>query len=140
MEKFSEYLDRKNASITNENDNDFDELDYTKEDIIDLLDEMSPEDINDLAYFIMDELYDEEDDDMDDMDDMDEDELSEIKYFDKKKRELNVAKKQDRSSRRKRARELKKYYKKNKSKIKVKASRYRKKIKRNPKIVTKHRN
>lgn len=153
---------------------DTDEL-ITKDDIIELLDELSEEDIDDLGNFILDEVYDDEDieevsvselaigdvivieDEELTIDTISETEINytstddegnsitdyieidEKKFFKKKKRDLNRAKKQDRTSRRKRARELKKYYKKNKSKIKVKAARYRKKTKRNPNLVRTHR-
>lgn len=139
--KFADYL-KNTSEIVESEDLNLPEPDfevYTKEDLIEFVNELTDEEAEDLAGFIMDELYDESEDDEDEDEDYEDDEMSEKKFFKTKKRELNRAKKVDRADRRKLARDMKKYYKKNKAKIKVKASRYRKKTKRNPNMVKTHR-
>ena len=106
-------------------------------DIQAVLAELSPEELNEVGEFILDLIYDPSFDE-EDLEENSED-LNEVKYFKTKKREINRNKKLDKVQRRKQAKERKKYYRKNKSKLKRKNKIYRKKVKRQPNIVRKHR-
>ena len=119
---------------------------FTIEDIIEILNNLDQDELNEIGEFILDLIY-EPDFDLDEIEEteeleemVEEKDLNEVKYFKTKKRELDRAKKQSVSQRRKAAKERKKYYRKNKSKLKRKNKLYRKKVKRNPNKVKKHRN
>lgn len=121
----------------------------TKSDILELIDMMSPEDIDDLGNFILDFLSTNDDGtefelepeivDDTETEELDSDDMTERKYFDKKKIQLKKDKMVDKSARRDKARKLKRLYKANKTKIKRKSVIYRKKVKRNPMRVKIHR-
>ena len=110
---------------------------FTVDDIIELLPELTYDELQELGEELMEIIYDEEFD-LDDMDDIEEN-INEVKYFDKKKNQVNREKKKDKSQRRKDAKKRKQWYKRNKSKIKRKQKLYRKKAKRQPNLVKHHR-
>jgi len=138
--KFVDFIHEQDETLTSLSQEDF-----TKEDILEILNELNQEEINEVAEFIMDLIYDpsfdEEDlDESDKSDKSDEsDNLNEVKYFKTKKSQLNRQRKRDKTALRKAAKERKKYYKKNKAKLRRKNKLYRKKVKRQPNKVQKHR-
>lgn len=111
---------------------------YTKEDLVGLIDSMSPEEVDDLGTFIMAYLTQGDDGEFEEPEEVEE--LDEKEYFDTKKVQIKHAKNIDKSKKRLKAIDLKKYYRKNKSRIQRLASKYRKRAKRNPDRVVTHRN
>ena len=110
--------------------------DFSVQDIKEILDELSQDELNDVGECIIDLIYDPEFD----LDDMEEsEEISEKKYFGTRKREIDRNKKKNIAKRKLDKKARKRYYKKNRAKLKRKNKLYRKKVKRQPNIVRKHR-
>lgn len=111
---------------------------FTKDDIIEMLEYLEPDEIQELGEYIVELTYEEDwDDEIED--EMDESTINEKKYFDKKMSVVNREKKIDKATKRKKAKERKRWYKKNKAKIKRKQKLYRRKVKRQPNLVRHHR-
>ena len=113
---------------------------FSKEDILEIINELDDDEIQDVGDFIMEIIYDEDFDDDDEDEDDEPEEVSEKKYFKTKGREIKRAKKKNKGKRRTDARKRKKFYRKNKSKIKRKSEIYRRRVKRRPNMVRRHRN
>ena len=104
----------------------------TRQDIMDLLDTMDGEEVDEFGEFILDVLSGDELDD-------DDEAVNEAKFFSKKKAELDREKNQNKADRRLKAKALAKYYRKNKARILAKQKKYRKKVAKNPNLVTRHK-
>lgn len=118
--------DKNDDEDLNEEDTEEFEGKITREDIIELLNDMTDDEVDEFGEFILDILYDGES-------------LDEAKFFDTKQRELDKAKRTNRAERRLRAKELAKYYRRNKARILAKQKKYRKKIAANPNKVRHHK-
>lgn len=120
--------DNKNDDDEDLNEEDTEEFEgkITREDIIELLNDMTDDEVDEFGEFMLDILYDGES-------------LDEAKFFDTKQRELDKAKRTNRAERRLRAKELAKYYRRNKARILAKQKKYRKKIAANPNKVRHHK-
>jgi len=92
----------------------------TRQDIMDLLDTMDDEEVDEFGEFILDVLSGDELDDDD-------------------KAELDREKNKDKADKRLKAKALAKYYRKNKARILAKQKKYRKKVAKNPNLVTRHK-
>lgn len=122
---------------------------WTKESIIEFLNTLDEEEIDELGEFIIDSLmYDEGTDVYDDFEDEDYDfeeeleeseEINEVKFFQKKKVQLDREKRKNVAQRKKDARLMKKYYKKNKARIKMARKKYIKRVKHNPNKIKHHK-
>jgi hypothetical protein len=114
--------------------------DFNIDDIYEILDDLTQHELNQIGEFIMELVYDPEFD-IEDLGESEDEELSlsERKYFGTRKREINRNKKKNIAKRKLDKKARKRYYKKNKAKIKRKQKLYRKKAKRQPNIVKKHR-
>lgn len=138
MSKFKSFLEDINLS---HNDDAMEEY-FTKADIIEMVEMLEDDELQEVGEMLVELIYDEswEDEDREhEGEDEMEESLNEVRYFDKKKNQLNREKKKNPSERRKLAKERKKWYKKNKAKVKRKQKLYRKKAKRQPNMVRKHR-
>jgi hypothetical protein len=115
---------------------------FTIEEITEMLQLLDQDELDDVGAFII-ELLDEDeidgDFDSEIEEEISEDEINERKYFDRKQREINREKKKNISKRKILKRERRKYYKRNKAKIKRKQKLYRKKARRRPTMIKKHR-
>ena len=117
---------------------------FQKEDIHEILDDLTQEELDEVGEFILEMIY-EPDFDLDESDDEDEDdleeseEMNEIRYFKTKNRELKRKRKQNISARKKAKKLRRKYYRKNKARLKRKQKLYKKKAKRRPTMVKRHR-
>ena len=118
--------DKNDDEDLNEEDTEEFEGKITREDIIELLNDMTDDEVDEFGEFMLDILYDGES-------------LDEAKFFDTKQRELDKAKRTNRAERRLRAKELAKYYRRNKARILAKQKKYRKKIAANPNKVRHHK-
>lgn len=111
-----------------DNYEDKDEDYFSIDDIVEMLEELTEEEIQEIGSDIMELIYDPS-----------WEEMQEKQYFDKKTAVVNREKKKNKSQKKKDAKKRKKWYKKNKSKVKRKSKLYRKKTKRQPNQVKKHR-
>jgi len=135
-------------------ESDENEYTWSKSELIEFISSLTAEEVHEVGEFIWSELmYNEETDDYDDLEDEDfEDEdteeleesasdetLTEIKFFDKKKAQVDREKRKNVALRKRKSKLLAKYYKKNRAKIARKAKLYRKKAKRNPNKIKHHK-
>jgi len=123
-------------------DDDFDDENaFTLDEVIELVSSLDSEDLN-YVYDVLKNSYDLDDDDIADVgagNTEDYDDITEVKYFKKRKRVLDREKKHDIAQRRKDRKKRHLEYKRHKAKILRKQKFYRRKVKRNPNMVRRHR-
>jgi len=107
---------------------------FNKNEVIEMLNMLDADDLD----YIWDYMNDE-DDIVDNVDTHTALDVTEKKFFKKKKIQLDREKKQDRAARRKAKKQRHKDYKKHKAQIKIKHKKYLRKVKRNPNLVRHHR-
>lgn len=129
---------------------DEDSEEFTKEEVIEMVNELDSESLDYVLYMLSNDFEDDEDFEADDVKDDDvEDDEDDEKYFEKcldekrffkiKKSALNRAKKINVAQRRKDKKAAKLNYRKHRAKIKLQNKKYAKKVKRNPNAVRTHR-
>jgi len=147
-------LPKETLSESSESLEESDENEYTwsKSELIEFISSLTDEEVHEVGEFIWSELmYNEETDDYDDLEDEDfedseeleesatDETLTEIKFFDKKKAQVDREKRKNVAQRKRKSKLLAKYYKRNRAKISRKAKLYRKKAKRNPSKIKHHK-
>lgn len=149
---------KENILENNENnEKDFEDFEdntpWTKEELIDFINDLQDDEAADIGNVIFDYImYNDEIndydsfvyDDYDDYENIDEaekadEEIYETKFFDVKKRQLAQQKKKHIADKKRKAKLLHRYYQKNKARIARAHKIYRKKAKRNPSKIRKHK-